>query len=380
MQNNNNHHTRYIEQTRFAIDIATPLQIQVGQRPGRMESTLIGICRDKYLIISMPKGNHIHLNKLLEEGTPLIVRYIHNGNAYGFSSAVQQAISTPERLLFISHPRQVEVYELRNYPRVTCLLPARLMVDSQLLDGSVIDLSRTGARFSYTADSASSELIEFINSNTRLDIQFPGSAGYTRTVGTLRDVHVENNRVYLGVSFDDIEGPQLANLLAYLLDVGALPEHTGLSDIIHKHIDWRRSVSRYIHATDDAKPEFALSADDCALGRWLDSTGKNKYGTTAEYQELYDTHRQLHEQIGEAVHLKQGSDKEGALELFNKIDIMHLSNRIAALLIAADEHQMSATESAAEAIPEEPPVGSDEPADEAVAKNESGGARDATDK
>ncbi len=337
--NNDIEHKQYVEHNKLEIDIGANLQIQVGLLADRMDSSLIGICPGKYLIIGMPRGSEQVMAPLHEEGTSLIIRYIHHGNVYGFRSALLHALARPERLLFISYPAQVQVYELRNYPRVACFLPARAAIDHQLFDGSVINVSRTGARFAFPVDEATVALVGRIDTELELDIQFPGAAGYTHIAGNLRDIHASSDKVNLGVRFDRIEGPQLANLLSFLLDAQALPEHHGLSAVIRKHAIWKKSVSAYFHAVNDAKPAFAMAAENCDMGKWLNGVGKDQYGNTAEFQQLEQTHHRLHEEVTAATKLRQSGEKEGALGLFNKLDIGHLSHRISALLIAADEHR-----------------------------------------
>lgn len=338
--NNDAEHKQYIENDRIDIQIGVGLQIQVGQLPLRMESTLVGICPGKYLIISMPKGPSLPDDALHEEGTPLVVRYIHGGNAYGFRAALLHALTKPERLLFISHPVQVEVYELRNYPRIACFLPARVTIGSEVLIGSVINISRSGARFSCEADAGTAALVEHINTQLQLDILFPGAEEPTHIVGNMRAMRTSSEGVNLGIRFDVIAGPPLANLLAFLLDAHALPEHRGLSAVIRKHTAWGKSVVGYLRGAGDAKPTFALSPDECELGKWLNSNGKAAYGKTAEFKRLDEIHRHLHEEVEAAMKLREQGDNGAALDLFNKLDFEHLSHRLAALLISADEHRM----------------------------------------
>jgi len=74
---------------------------------------------------------------------------------------------------------------------------------------------------------------------------------------------------------------------------------------------------------------------------------------------LNETHRRLHDDVAAAAKRRQEGDKPGALELFNELDIEHLSHRIAALLIAADEHRMVTPDSSTAT---DTPSSSDNPA------------------
>jgi hypothetical protein len=332
-------------QNSFDIEVGASLQIQVGQLISRMESTLIGIRHGKYLIITMPRGPSQSAARLHEEGTSLIVRYIHNGNVYGFKAAVLNMISSPEKLLAITYPVHVEVYELRNYPRLNCFLPARVFIGNRVIDGSVIDISRTGAHYTCSVCHDINQLAEQVGDEIQLDVQLPGTDGYTHIVANLRSVHASSDKMELGIRFDRFDTHQLTNLLSFLLDAHALPEFQNMSGIIHKHYAWREKVSNFIHSDVDAEQDFALSADECDMGQWMNREGKTQYAGTDELLELEKVHLDLHHQVEHAINLRLKGEKEESISFFNKLSIGHISHRIAALLIVADENKMNVEKS-----------------------------------
>lgn len=328
----------------FEIEVGTPLQLQVGQLTIRMESTLIGIKPGKYLIITMPGDPGqpaIHADEI---GTSLVIRYIHQGNAYGFKSVVMDVITSTDKLLIISHPSQVEIFELRNYPRLNCFLPTRAFIGTQAIDGALADISRTGAHFIFSKSERVNNPTEHVDESIQLDIKLPGSDGYTHIVGNLRKVVASSDKFELGIRFENIEPVELTKLLSFLLDANALPEHQKFSAIIQKHFDWREKVLTFIHADKDAKQNFALSADECDLGKWLSSEGKSLYSGTAGYQELDKTHRELHKKVAAAIKIREDGEIDKSIDFFNQLDIQHISHKIAALLIAASENKLNAKE------------------------------------
>jgi len=337
-------HKPHIKRNGFEIKTGASLHIQVGQHDSRMESTLVGIRQGKYLLITMPTGPHPSIEGLDEEGTPLIVRYIHKGNVYGFKSSILNVVMRPEKLLAIYYPAQVEVYELRNYPRLSCFLPARVTISKQVIDGSVIDISKTGAQYRCSAGQDIDQLREQIGETLQLEVQLPGSDGYTHIEGNLRNVSANSNVIELGIRFDKIDNHQLKNLFSFLLDAHALPEHQMLSGIIQKHYAWREQVFKFICADGDEEQNFALSPNECDMGKWLHTEGKAQYGGTDEFQELDKIHTHLHSQVETAVNLRLKGNKEASIEFLNQLNIGHISNRMAALLIAADENQIEVEE------------------------------------
>ena len=323
-----------IERNRCEIEIGATLKIQVAHFAGRLESTLIGIRHDKYIILTMPSGPNQSAAQLHE---PLVIRYIHKGNAYGFKATVLDVITSQEKLLIISYPVRIEVFELRDYPRLNCFLPARLFIGEQVIDGSVIDINRTGVRYTCSLNKKISQIEEHVDGDINLDLQIPGTDGYTHIVGNLRNVHISSDKMNLGIRFEKINTHQLTNLLSFLLDAHALPGYQKLSTIISKQNAWREKVSNFIHADVDVEQDFALSPNECDLGKWLNSKGKTEYGGSDGLHELDKIHRNLHHQVETAVELRRKGKKTESVKFFNKLNIEHISHRIAALLIAVDE-------------------------------------------
>lgn len=330
-------HKSHVEVNRFQIEIGTHMQLQVGQHAIRMESSLVGMRRDKYLILTMPGEPNKPAIRQDEIGTKLVIRYIHQGNAYGFKSVVMDVIAGADRLLIISYPFQLEVFELRNYPRLNCFLPARVFLGNQVIDGSLNDISRTGAHFTCAKSDHVSNLAEHVDDAIKIDIQIPGSDGHIHIASNIRKVEASSDKFELGIRFEIIETDELTKLLSFLLGANALPEHQKFATIIQKHIEWRGKVFKAIHNEDSFKKDFALSPDECDLGKWLSSEGKAKYGDTAAYQQLDKTHRDLHKKVEAAVKLREGGDIEKSIDYFNQLDINRITHRIAALLISADE-------------------------------------------
>ncbi|MDH3354663.1 MAG: CZB domain-containing protein, partial [Chromatiales bacterium] len=134
------------------------------------------------------------------------------------------------------------------------------------------------------------------------------------------------------------------------------PEHQNLSGIIQKHYEWREKVFDFIHAAADIEQDFALSPHECDMGRWLKDKGQTQYGGTDAITELDKVHRDLHHQVEKAVNLRTKGKREESIRFFNKLNIEHISHRIAAVLIAADESKIyseaSSTLSIDEHLPE----------------------------
>ena len=323
------------------IDVGAHLHVQVGQSSRRLESVFVGSRAGRYLIVSAPRGLG---GRAPAVGTPVIVRYLHQGNAYGFKAGVLEAVSSPEPLWFLSHPRQMETFHLRAYPRVNCLLPARLILDDRVMDGSVVDISRTGARHRVSRGEGMTVLTDRIGRSAVLEVQLPGVDGYTRLPGHLRNVDISRDQVSLGVDFGELERPHLVSLLAYLLEAHALPENQELSTFLRRHLAWKERIYAFVRGDDEADPADTLSPTACDLGQWLEGEGRHKYGQLPAFDELVRLHQELHDKVAAVVEIRRAGDDEGALRRLNALNLEPMSRQMAALLLVAQEP-------AAEAIP-----------------------------
>jgi len=327
------------EKKHLEIEIGSKLQVQIGQFYSRLESTLIGIHKRKYLVITMLKGSKSLSLELKQDGTPLIIRYIHNGKAYGFKSIVLDVLTNLENHLIISYPAQVEIHELRNFPRLSCFLPARLFIDNKFIDSSVSDISRTGVQYTLSTSEDIEQLAEHVDEKISLDVQLPGSDGYTHIIANICNIRENNNRVSLGITFDQSDTQYLTNLISFLLDAKVLPKYQKLSKKIHKHYEWIEKVCNYIHAEKDQEQDFALSPDECNMGKWLNSVEKSVYTRISEFQELDKIHQNLHLQIKKAIELRMKGKKEESIKFLNSLNIEHISHKISAILIVIHEKQ-----------------------------------------
>jgi len=97
-----------------------------------------------------------------------------------------------------------------------------------------------------------------------------------------------------------------------------------------KHINWKFRIRNFLDGKETLPKEKAVSHHECDLGKWFETTGKEKYGHMAEMKEFDVAHKELHNVIRKIVDLKENNnDKEAELEYKN---ILTLSDTIVRLL------------------------------------------------
>lgn len=128
------------------IEVGTPVALQIEGVAERLASTLVGIKKGEYGIVTMP-ASRIGLESKLHRGNSIVVRYIHDGRAFAFQSVLLGSIKDPVPLLILNCPRVLEIHSLRGEDRINCRLPSEVVAGEENLPGVVVDLSASGCQF-----------------------------------------------------------------------------------------------------------------------------------------------------------------------------------------------------------------------------------------
>ncbi len=70
-----------------------------------------------------------------------------------------------------------------------------------------------------------------------------------------------------------------------------------------KHLNWKFRLRAFLDGKETITKEQAVSHHDCDLGKWLYSTGIEKYKQYSEMHELEKIHELLHLQIKKIAYL-----------------------------------------------------------------------------
>jgi methyl-accepting chemotaxis protein len=100
------------------------------------------------------------------------------------------------------------------------------------------------------------------------------------------------------------------------------------------HLAWRQRIRDFLDGAKALTHEEAVSHRDCALGKWLYSSGLELYGHIDDMKVMEGEHETLHSTIREIIDLKhQGKDQE-AEQRYKEIE--QLSGKIVGLLKAVE--------------------------------------------
>ncbi|MBF0451993.1 MAG: flagellar brake protein [Candidatus Magnetomorum sp.] len=207
------------------INIGNPMQIEFESVRYRLKSEFIGMLLNSFLIVKMPPSKSLpNASKIFSQGTKTVVRFVNQGTAYGFSTTVNRALYKPSKLLFLNYPKSVETYQLRNYERVLCLLPASLKFSSEnVINGHVVDISKEGCQFS--ADNSvfyNKQELPAKDNPLTVSLQLPGFQNTITIACKVKNINAEKEQVKMGLKLVSMSDDAHERLYDFLESVGVV--------------------------------------------------------------------------------------------------------------------------------------------------------------
>lgn len=185
---------------RISVEMGTPIKLEVTDIELPLQSSIVGLENEKYIIIKAPEPFKRFQHKLYA-GNEVIVRYISNGTVFAFQTKLIETITTPIPLLFIEYPKIIQHHELRDQKRINCQIPARLRSHELENVGCIVDMAPTGCRC-IIQSKKNSPLIKFdLEDKVIMRCIFPGSPNLISIPGIVKNVKRTTQEYDLGVYF-----------------------------------------------------------------------------------------------------------------------------------------------------------------------------------
>nr|WP_280712743.1 flagellar brake protein [Desulfobaculum xiamenense] len=188
----------------------------------RFKTDFVGMVRGQYLIVRVPRipglNDYLYVEKVVT------VRYLHEGQVFGFGSEVLWNLTAPFRLLFLRYPKTIETLNLRKAQRVDCFLPVQVGSgegEGQYVQsgGMMLNLSAGGCQL--VLDSAEDAEMPSFAVDSRLDVSFTmvGSDRSIKLTGKVKNVSLHRSRMYLGVMFHELDDEHRMAINTYVESV-----------------------------------------------------------------------------------------------------------------------------------------------------------------
>ena len=193
------------------IELGCQIFIQIEGVRDRLSSYLVGMVPDKYLIVNSP--SILGIQNVLYDGVPVVLRYVHLGEVFGFSSKVLHSITKPSKVTFIAYPAIIERMSLRKNQRVNCYIPASMNYKSLQLEGMILNISHSGCNF--VLKNIEDQVVRYIQPQEFVELQFPvlGMEGVQSFKGTIKNTSQDSKGIGLGIKFEDLD-----NKIADMID------------------------------------------------------------------------------------------------------------------------------------------------------------------
>ena len=103
---------------------------------------------------------------------------------------------------------------------------------------------------------------------------------------------------------------------------------------IEAHIKWKSRLENYIEgtSTEDLRVEVVCRDDQCPLGKWIYSTGGERFGSIDTFGDMKGQHALFHQCAGRIVETAQAGKKEEAMRLLQYGDYVRASEQVKRLL------------------------------------------------
>jgi len=206
---------------RISLDIGTKIHLEIEGVAIPLESYMVGMEPDNYIILKTPRP-YPTIKQKLYQGNQCIVKYIFQGTVFAFQTKIIDSISQPFRLLFLEYPKIIQHHDLRDYRRIDCVIPARIVVKDEEKMAAVVDVSKRGCRVQiqiYPGDRVPSIVI---NDEVSLWAKFPGVEGDLEIHGRVRNIRKSRHEMVLGVVYQEIPREAQEKIAGYLLSVEEL--------------------------------------------------------------------------------------------------------------------------------------------------------------
>lgn len=209
---------------RIAVEIGTPVKVELEGIEIPLQSTIVGLETNNYIIIKAPEPLPRVEHKLYK-GNTLIVRYISDGTVFAFQTKLMEVINKPLALLFLEYPRIIQHHELRVQKRLPCHIPVQVILGNSENRGCILDLAINGCRCLLRSSKNPAGLVPCeLENKLTLKCIIPGSKDLITLTGKIKNLKRTRKEIDLGINFDAKLPSETRKLLAWFLStIDGLP-------------------------------------------------------------------------------------------------------------------------------------------------------------
>ena len=200
---------------RLPIGLGTPVIIEILNLNTRIKSALTGMVEGMFCLFRLSDKDLIGTFRSgAVTNSPVVVRFQHKDTVYSFNAEVLSTVSNPCKLMFVSYPSKLEESTVHPAERRECAIPAMAMLDNEIIEMTIVDISRDGCLSAITAPASKGgdalfrmvQINKMIQINKPVDIraEFPGTRERLGLKGRIKNMSKGTDKIMMGVMFDDM--------------------------------------------------------------------------------------------------------------------------------------------------------------------------------
>ncbi len=186
---------------RLALNIGQELNIEFDAIESSLESTLIGMIPDHFLIITAP-SHFIVTDTKPAAGQVIVVKFKHMEQLFLFRTRISRVLTTPRHLLFLEYPSIIHFHDIRKTTRAAAAFPCTLKnQDGDVFNGIFKDISSSGALLKVPIKSNEHLPDIDIKQWLTLNCSLPELDDELELVGMVKNFKKDERGVQIGLEF-----------------------------------------------------------------------------------------------------------------------------------------------------------------------------------
>ncbi len=186
---------------RLAMNIGQELEIEFDAIDSALESTLVGMIPDHFLIMTAP-SHFIVTDTKPRAGQVVVVKFKHIERLFLFRTRICRVLENPRHLLFVDYPSVIHYHDIRRAERAAAAFPCTLIIeDGTQYNGIFKDISSSGALLKVPVKKndvlPDVEILEPIVLNCSL----PESNRELELAGIVKNIKKDERGVHIGIEF-----------------------------------------------------------------------------------------------------------------------------------------------------------------------------------
>jgi c-di-GMP-binding flagellar brake protein YcgR len=203
---------------RIGLEIGAKLQIEIKDFESPLESNMVGMMPDEYIIITLPSHLSLHGHEL-SKGAHFGIKYLYLGKVCFFQSKLLASVDFHQKMLFVSYPSVIHYHELRRHKRVPIFLPCTIgLDDGQSYQAVILDMSISGCLCQQKSKEDKPLPLPSFHIDKKLTIRFllPGTDEEQVLTGHIRNLNKTKQETRIGVEFEE-NPPEVEKAITHYL-------------------------------------------------------------------------------------------------------------------------------------------------------------------